>query len=309
MSWFSIALTAYALLAFVNIIDKTLLGRFIKDPRAYTFLVGACGLLAIVLAPFGFHLLPWNLLQVALIAGVWQFLALHWFFRALRIGEVSRVIPLIGGGVPLFTTLLAHWLLGNTFHIFSLLAIILLTLGGVVIVYVPTEHHWWSSLIQRFRHHRRHQYLILAVASAFSFALSFTLSKFVFDASDFVTGFIWVRIGTFLASCSLLLIPSVRSHLHHTLTHFLSSTGALFAGNQLLGAIVIVLQSYAIALGNVAYVQALQGVQFAFVFIAALIASVITPHLLREYLTSRVLIEKSIALALITIGTAMLALL
>jgi len=309
MTWFTLAIIAYTLLALVNVIDKALLSHFIKDSRVYAFLVGAFGLLAIVLAPFGFKVLPWPLLGLALIAGVWMLLALHWFFRALSIGEVSRVIPVIGGGVPIFTTILAAVVLGDRFNAWQLAAIFLLTAGGVVLVYIPKEHHWWSDLVYRFHHRKRYHHLTLAVGSAFAFALSFVLSKFLFDHSSFVAGFIWVRVGTFLAALAFLTIPKVRTHIHETFTHFMSIRGAAFTGNQLLGALAIVLQSYAISLGNVAFVQAMQGIQFAAVFLLALVATIFVPKLMREYLTHRVVLEKSAALLLIIAGTAILALL
>lgn len=309
MSWLTLAITAYAFLALVNIIDKALISNFIKDARVYTFLVGTFGLLSIVFIPFGFRMPDATMLSLALITGVWVFLSLHWLFRALSIGEASSVIPVIGGAAPVFTAVLAAMLLGDRFSAPHLLAIGLLVAGTLIIIRVPREHHWWSDLITRFRHPRRSHYAVLAWGSAFAFALSFVLSKYIFMREGFVSGFIIIRFGTFLASLSVLFIPRVRAHLRETFTHFMSRRGALFFGNQGLGAAAIVLQSYAISIGNVSYVQALQGIQYAFVFALALAASVFLPKILKEYLTPRVIIEKSIASFLIIAGTALLALL
>jgi drug/metabolite transporter (DMT)-like permease len=150
---------------------------------------------------------------------------------------------------------------------------------------------------------------MLAVGAAFAFALSFVLSKYVYDRSNFVTGFIWGRVGTCIAALMLLAHAEVRRSLRHTLTHFMSPKGALFFGNQFLGAAAIVLQSYATSLGNVAVVQSLQGVQFAAVFLIAVVASIFMPKFLKEFTRPRILLEKAFAILLVSAGVAMLALL
>ncbi len=309
MSWFTIAIIAYILLALVNVLDKVMMENFVKDARVYTFLVGVFGLLSIVLAPLGLTLLSAPLLGIALVSGIWMFFGLHWFFRALSLGEASRVIPLSGASIPTFTVLLAFIVLGDTFSPWQLAAIILLIAGSVLLTHMPQEHHWWNAVINRFRHPRKYHDVLLAVGSGFAFALSYVLSKYVYDQSSFVTGFIWGRIGTFLAALCLLAIPKVRAHLKETFTHFISPKGAMFFGNQGLGALAVVLQSYAVSLGSVALVQALQGVQYSAVFAIAILASICRPKLLNEYLTARVLIEKSFAILLVIFGVAMMALL
>ena len=309
MSWLTLAIIAYLLLALVNVLDKALMSNFIKDSRVYTFTVSLLGLAAVVLAPLGLEGMAWLLWGLAIFSGVWTFLGLHWFFRALSIGEASRVITITGAGVPAFTVILAVIILGNSFNQYQWLAFLLLIIGAVILSRLPEEHHWWRDFINRFRHPRKYHYVILSVGSAFAFALSFVLSKYVYDRSNFVTGFIWGRVGTFAAALALLTHAEVRRNIQHTLSHFLSAKGALFFGNQFLGAIAIVLQSYATSLGNVAMVQSLQGVQFAAVFLIAVVASMFMPKFLKEFTRPRVLLEKAFAILLVSAGVAMLALL
>lgn len=309
MSWLTLAIIAYLLLAVVNVLDKALMGNFIKDSRVYTFTVALLGLTAVILAPLGLRGLSWPLWGIAVFSGIWTFLGLHWFFRALALGEASRVITIVGGGVPAFTVVLAVFILGDTFSRYQWIAFLLLIAGTVVLARLPEEHHWWKDLINRFFDPRKNHYLNLAIGAAFAFALSFVLSKYVYDRSNFVTGFIWGRVGTFGAAFALLAHMDVRRHLRHTLMHFMSAKGALFFGNQFLGAAAIVLQSYATSLGNVAVVQSLQGVQFAAVFLIAVAASFFLPKLLKEFTRPRVLLEKAFAILLVSAGVAMLALL
>ncbi|MEW6610974.1 MAG: EamA family transporter [Patescibacteria group bacterium] len=308
MSWLTIALTAYILLALVNVLDKVMMSNFVKDARVYTFLVGTFGLLSVVLAPLGLQWLTFPLLGIALLSGVWMFFGLHWFFQALSIGEASRVIPLSGASIPIFTVILAFVVLGDSFSPWQLAAIILLVAGSVLLTHIPQEHHWWHAIINRFRHHRQYHDMILAVGAGFAFALSFVLSKYVYDRSSFVSGLVLGRVGTFIAALGLLTIPKVRAHLKETFTHFISPKGAMFFGNQGLGALAVLLHSYAVSLGSVALVQALQGVQYAAVFTIAILASIFKPKLLKEYLTSHVLAEKSFAIILVIMGVAMIAL-
>ena len=44
----------------------------------------------------------------------------------------------------------------------------------------------------------------------------FVLAKFVFSNQEFISGFVWTRIGSFLAALLLLLIPAARAHYFHT---------------------------------------------------------------------------------------------
>jgi len=52
MSWLVIAISAYLILAFVNLADKFVIEKVIPGPKTYTFLVGAAGAMVVLAAPW-----------------------------------------------------------------------------------------------------------------------------------------------------------------------------------------------------------------------------------------------------------------
>ena len=76
----------------------------------------------------------------------------------------------------------------------------------------------------------------------------------------------------------------------------------MFFSNQGIAAIGFLLQNYAIFLGSVAIVNALQGVQFAFLLVLGGLISVFFPKLLKENVSKMVIIQKILAIVLISLG-------
>ena len=103
MSWLLLAIGAYLILAIVNLADKFLLDKFLPSAKAYTFLVGAMGVAVIVIAPWFLEWPGWSLFLGNILVGALFPGALLLLYKALRDGEASRIITLIGGLVPVFT--------------------------------------------------------------------------------------------------------------------------------------------------------------------------------------------------------------
>ena len=66
------------------------------------------------------------------------------------------------------------------------------------------------------------------------------------------------------------------------------------------------MQNYAIAIGSVTIVSALQGVQFVFVLILSVIFSVYFPKVIKETITIPILLQKLFAIILISLGLYLL---
>ena len=203
MLWLIITIISYFLFAVVSIIDKYLLKGSIPNPHTYSFYVGILGIFALVLVPFGFLSVP-GLEQIvlALIAGAVSILALFVFYSALQKFEVSRVVPAIGGTLPLFTLGLVYIFSGGkeSLGFFEILAFIFLISGTILITFKKEK----SITFKSFQ---------LSVLSAFLFSLTFILSKFVYMAQPFWSGFIWMRFGAFLAGVCFLFTPEVRQEI------------------------------------------------------------------------------------------------
>jgi drug/metabolite transporter (DMT)-like permease len=144
--------------------------------------------------------------------------------------------------------------------------------------------------------------VITAIAAGIVFAIFFVGSKFLYDSQPFLSSFIWIRIGTFLATLSLLIPRKVRKEIFHGLKSLKHKNSALFFSNQGIAAIGFLLQNYAIFLGSVAIVNALQGVQYAFLLVLGGLISAFFPKLLKENVSKMIIIQKILAVILISMG-------
>ena len=237
MSWLLVTISVYFLLAIVALVDKYLISGPIPSPRVYTFYVGGLGILALFLIPLVEFLVP-DLLNVvlSLISGPIYIFALLGLIGALQLFEASRVVPAIGGILPLFTFGLVFLFSGREeiFSFWKILAFILLISGSVLITFEREKIVTLKSLQ-------------IATLTAFLFSLAFVLSKFVYLAQPFWSGFIWMRIGGFIAAIFLFFSKEVKEELFKSRISFKPKTASIFLANQAMGGGAFILQNWAIA--------------------------------------------------------------
>ena len=173
MTWLSIAIIAYFILAIVNVADKFILEKVVPGPRTYTFLVGISGVVVIVLAPFGLIWPGWDMLLFNVLIGFFFSAGLMSLYYALKKGEASRVFTLVGGIVPVFTILFSILFLGDKFSSNQWLAILFLLLGTVIISWMTRSHILWTRLKSWFddSENKKVLVIVLAILSSFFFSL------------------------------------------------------------------------------------------------------------------------------------------
>ncbi len=305
MSFILIAVLAYLFLAIVNLADKFLLGNVIPNYKVYTFLVGVLSLLALFLAPW-FLVWPGFLLFIlSLIIGALFPPALLFLYRALKDGDTSKIITLIGGTIPLFTIFFSVVFLGERFAPRQWLAIALLLIGTIIISWIPDKKNIWNKFAHWFGLTKDDpkKGIITAIMSALFFSLFFIGSKYLYSQQGFMSGFIWIRLGTFIAVLFLLINKKQRQDIFKSIKSLAKDKGRfLFLGNQGLAAMGSFLQNYAIALGSVVLVNALQGVQYVFLLILGAIITVFRPKAIKENISRSIIIQKIIAIILIGLG-------
>lgn len=303
MNWVLISVIAYFLSGANSVIDKYLLHRSIPHPLVYAFYVGIFSIFSVIIAPFG---LVWPGVEHFLYAigvGVIFLGALVAFFIALKADEASRIVALVGGATPGFILVLSIFVFGVTPTHREFLALALLVFGTVVI---STRRNQKCSLIE-FHKHECVQSTEIALLAAFLFALFFVSAKFVFNSQEFISGFVWTRVGSFLGAILLLFIPFVRRQIFHTTKTVKTKTGALFVINKTLAGVAFFLLNYAIAIGNITLVNALEGVKYLFILAIMLIITRKLPTVLAEEITPFVLIQKTVAVVSIALGLVVLS--
>ncbi|MBX4191713.1 MAG: hypothetical protein KW804_02865, partial [Candidatus Doudnabacteria bacterium] len=81
---------------------------------------------------------------------------------------------------------------------------------------------------------------------------------------------------------------------------------ALYYSSRATGTVGGFLQNYAVSLGSVSVVNALQGVQFVFLLILTSLLSIYFPKVLKEKISAEILTLKVTAIALISCGLYLL---
>jgi drug/metabolite transporter (DMT)-like permease len=138
--------------------------------------------------------------------------------------------------------------------------------------------------------------------------LAYFIFKFVYNEQAFFSGFIWTRIGCFVAVMAYFLIPKWRKEILKSLREFRKpkrkeyQTGGLFVGNKMLGGISSILLNVAIAMGSVTLVNSLVSSQYVFVLALAYFAHRKFPFVFGEKLRFWDWVQKMAAIVLIGVG-------
>jgi len=302
MNWLLVAIIAHFIFALVFIVDKFLLSKTVLQPRAYAFYVGILGIFALLLIPFGFTLLPFGQIIASFIAGVLFIFAILFFYKLIQLGEISRITPIVGGAVPIFTLILTYSFLGERLTGYQLIAFFLLVFGGMIMLWPRKDKI--NSPIGKASLTKK---LTLAIIAALFFAGSFVLTKFIYLEQSFINGFIWIRLGGFLGAWLLLFWPGGRQIIFKTTKTIKIKSAGLLISNKILSALAFILLNYAIFLGSVTLVNSLQGIQYAFLLIIALFLSKKFPQILKEQISRKVILQKIMAILFIVLGLGILA--
>jgi len=311
-----LAISAYFINAGVYVADKFLLSKKIHSSIAYAFYVGIWSVFNVCLLFFW----PWtpNLreLTLDLLAGFLFLVTLVFWYKALHQSEASRVAPIVGALVPIFSFILSFVFLGETLNQQQLIAFIILICGGVLISIKHTKVYLYQKVINRFREimgdifgqvpsgaQPTSRLLVNSVVAAVFFACYYVLMKYIYTYQPFVGSFVYSRLGSFIGVILMLFVPDWRQVI------FKQQQGTKTPKNlfyfltiRLLAAGAFIMINYAISLGNVAMVNALQGVQYLFLFVIILLISNKFPKMLNEQLGGGVLLQKLIGTVMVCLG-------
>lgn len=300
MGWILLAILAHVANGAVFIVDKSLLGKksAVGNPLHYALYSAALAGLALILLPFAWPAYSSFILFWSAVSAVVHIAALYAFFVAMRSGEPSRVVPLTGSFVPLFTILFAFLFLGEAFTTSQFGGMLLLVAGGALL-----------SI-------RKGGGFILPILAGALFAAYFAITKYLYDSVDdaFLGVFMTTRVvESVLALVGIVAIIRVplsqfweRARVRGVKRKKADRSILLFIANKALAAGAFLLQTYAISLGSVSVANALQGVQFAFVFVMAIIFSRFFPKAFTEEVSRGALLQKFAGIVLVSIGVVLL---
>jgi len=289
MTWVTYSLIAAAATAVIGILDKMVLSKWMADPIGSYFVFGAVELASGLVAFFvlGRPVLPPIQALTALLAGAAFAASSLCYFRAIKVEEISRVIPLYSLS-PLFVAILSALFLKEVFRPGQYLGVLLLVLGAALLS---------LKSLRGWKFGRGLHWMLLAVALI---SVGSVASKHVLAAADPWTVFAYGKLGTLAATLPLAAAGwrGLRSALKANGPRVLLFTGL----SEGLTSITTIFILYAAAAGYVTLVNALVGTQPFFLLLFTALLSLYRPDILREELNGGLIARKLAALAAMAAG-------
>ena len=296
------AVTAYLLNGIAVTIDKFLLSKQIPDPLTYVFYFSLISLATLLFIPF-VEAPSLNIILIASLSTLIWTIGAYFMFKALQIGQVSRVIPVIGTLIPIF--LLIKGFITGTINSGQTTAILFLVLGLIFITIFD-----WKGKIEK-------KEIILEVGAAFLLALSYLILRQAYLSEDgFLSVLIYSKPVLVPVGLALVLLPQTRARIfnakiYNTSKSFFSliksKTALLFGLGQISAGVSELLIVFSVSLADPALVNSLQGTQYVFLFFLNLGLSKKYPAIFSEDLVPKLLISKFLGIILIGVGLYLLA--
>ncbi len=291
MTWLYFAITAYFLDAIIFVIDKYLLSKDVPHPSAYAFFTAALSGFALLLLPFGVHMPNFVDLLVALISGLSFFLGIIFLYKSVKMIDVTEAMPAIGAVTALATLVFSALFLSVTpTGPHELSAFVLLVSGTLMMSYFHL-----SSRVVWF-----------IITAGVCMALSFVTMKLFFNLSDFINGLFWTRVGFLLGAGVIVLFPEPRREIKSVLHQASHESKFVFILNKALAGVVFIILYYAIRIGDVVFVNAIQGVQYVFTLVIASFLIKTMPRIFERHTEKFVSTRKIIATGFIIAGLVLL---
>ena len=286
-----IAIVAHGLIGISLVWDKVLLKRRgTQNLFSYVFWLGAISIFGLLLIPFGYRTPGLNVIGLAFAAGAADLAASFFYYAALKRGQASDALAVMGGFAPVATAIFSHVLLRKQVEGMQLIGFTLMCAGGFVMFFS-----------ERFRLKKLVPPVVMAAAL---FGLANVLQKMAYNRTNFVSAYVWFTIGTFVGSVGLLIPPSWRRQI------FESSNGAeprskfWYFVNRLLAGIGSFLVVFAISRTYPDLVSAISGVRYAVIFLGALLLTEFRPQWLKEDFRGLQLITKIAGTCFVIAGVA-----
>lgn len=287
--WLFLSLLAAALWASVNIIDKVVLSKYVRNPLFVAVVTGFMSLFfslsLILFAKIAFSLNFVVLFSV--LSGIIYMFGLIFYFRSLQLDEVSRISSLMKLS-PVFVLFFAALFLNEVFTTGKYLGIILVIAGSILVS------------IKKFGIKIKYtKALWLMILSTFFISIPYIIGKYLLGFLDYWNYFFWFNIGVFIPS--LLLFYFLKANFMTAIRNLKGRITLLLAADSLY-IIADFLVIIAFSANPVSLVYTVTSVQPLFVLFYALILSRYFPKILEEDMNKKKVLMKLISIFIIIIG-------
>jgi len=299
MNWFLIGLLPPALWSITNHLDKYLISKYFKGGGVGALMVFS-SLIGLLLLPFIiiFHpeVLSVNPVNASLIAinGFLYILAVLPYFYALGKDEASIAVPLFQL-IPVFSYVLAYFVLGETLQNNQLIGGTLIVLGAIGIslelndgkkIKLKTDVFW------------------LMMLSSVLFALNFLFFKYFALQETFWTTSFWEYVGfAVFAVILMVFVKPYRKEFISVMKQNSLPVLGLNGFNEVVNIIAKASFNFASLLAPITTIWIVNGFQPFFVLGYGVLLTIFFPHISKENISRKHLTQKLIAILIMLVGT------
>lgn len=293
MTWILFSILAAFFWASGNIIDKFVFTRWVIKPIIPVIVGGVIGLLAslIIYLTQGFVALSDINIFLGILAGVFYVVSLTFYYKAVNIEEISRVVPLYYL-MNFFIVFFAFIFLGEVLTPVKYLGVFFLAMGAILVSQKDSI---------KLRFNKAFWFMVL---SSGTFALSAIITKYLLNFADYWTIFAYLKGGAIVA-----LLPIIFLNFNGLIDTIKKNSNKAFgamAASETLNVLAGLLLTLAISVGSVTLVTALSSIQPFIVLVFSLFVSIFYPTIFKEDLKKANIFIKIIATLLIFIGVVLI---
>ncbi len=292
MDWLFLSLLGASALAITGVIDKFVLGRYVRNPLAYLAALVVIQQILIVAIP---AYLGWGFVYpqtlYALAAGGCQVILWAAYLFALQVEETSRVAAMVFV-FPVFVFLGAFLFLGETLAAKDYTGGALLVCSALLISYRPTQGGGPAIFSPALRYMTVFWVFTAAYALAAKYLLAFMNEWHLI---------LWSSLGSLLAVLLFLWHEPVRKEFFAYFRGGPVLLLALFADElfDFLGRGAFI---FAYAAGSVSLVSGVAALQPFITLVYVILLGIFIPGILVEDLDRKTMALKTIAILLIVVG-------
>ena len=294
--------------AIVSIFDKYIVSDEKALPRPFVYAFYSCLLTGFWAVIFFIGLIPGfsslgvptfqnvmfpsiQVVALSFLAAYTFFLALVSMYDALKRADASTVMPIVGSVAGLSTFGLSYIFLDASHSSNFIWGILLLTVGTMLI----------AQTLPRMT------VILHTIHSGLFFGFHWITMKGLFLETTFDNGFFWSRVGFILFALSLLMIPVYLDKIKDQTETTTRKTGFIVISAKILAGVAAFLLLKATDMGDVAVVQALDGLRFLFVLVIGTVFAHLLPQSAADKDTRpQTFIRRLLFVIVITIGFVLL---
>lgn len=293
--WIFIAILAHFFWALVNIGDKYVVSNRVKNPYVYLVWLMLLGIIAVLMIPFIDFSLPGrtNFMWI-LLASVFYFFGGFPYLKAMQQEDVTRM-NIWWSFVPIFSLVIGWFAIDEKIYGQQLFAFIILIVGA----FLASIHVKKGAV-------RFSRALILMIIACIAYASYGVILRYVTQDYSFLNAFVWTHIFMFGFAVLSLAVGSFRKAFKREFDKVDFRLGTLIFSISVADHLGILLNIWALSLGPVALVFAMEGFQAVFVFLMAFGLSAFSKIDLKEELNKKNVTLKIAALILMISGIVIL---